>query len=128
MQARLAALYLPIIGITMETLPQLYDPCLEVKLRSGFSLDEEGDRISQRVAMAIAGSSVSGRSMNPSHSTADDHSSGSKVEIIILFCLNTKKVDFISNKNDLNEGLEFKIYFDFRFIFCESTMQHNQSA
>ncbi|PVD22808.1 hypothetical protein C0Q70_16064 [Pomacea canaliculata] len=63
-KARLAALYLPLIGITMEAMPQLYDPCFEGKLRNGFGLDEEGDRISQRVAMAIAGSSIGIRGLN----------------------------------------------------------------
>lgn len=72
-QARLAALYLPIIGITMETLQQLHDPCLEGKLRSGFGMDEEGDRISQRVAMAIAGSSVGNRGINVPHMSSDEN-------------------------------------------------------
>lgn len=48
----------------MEAMPQLYDPCFEGKLRNGFGLDEEGDRISQRVAMAIAGSSIGIRGLN----------------------------------------------------------------
>ena len=56
----------------METLQQLYDPCLEGKLRSGFGLDEEGDRISQRVAMAIAGSSVGNRGINVPHMSSDE--------------------------------------------------------
>ncbi|XP_070194616.1 dedicator of cytokinesis protein 7-like isoform X3 [Littorina saxatilis] len=72
-KARLAALYLPIIGITLETLQQLYDPCLEGKLRSGFAIDEEGDRISRRVAMAIAGSSIGNRGINVPHMSNDDN-------------------------------------------------------
>ncbi|XP_064604400.1 dedicator of cytokinesis protein 7-like isoform X2 [Liolophura sinensis] len=54
-KARLAALYLPVIGIVIEALPQIYDPNTEVRNRN--SMVEEGDdRINQRVAMEIAGS------------------------------------------------------------------------
>ncbi|XP_076463063.1 dedicator of cytokinesis protein 7-like isoform X1 [Babylonia areolata] len=74
-KARLAALYLPIIGITMETLAQLYDPGLEGKLGTGFGVDEEGDRINKRVAMAIAGSSIGNRGINVPHMSNDDPSS-----------------------------------------------------
>lgn len=77
-KARLAALYLPIIGITTETLQQLYDPCIEGMRRPGFGLDEEGDRISKRVAMAIAGSSVGNRGINVPHMSSDDHNSKSR--------------------------------------------------
>uniref|UniRef100_A0A452S7W8 Dedicator of cytokinesis 7 n=1 Tax=Ursus americanus TaxID=9643 RepID=A0A452S7W8_URSAM len=48
-KARVAMLYLPLIGIIMETVPQLYD-------FTGTS--ESGSMISQTVAMAIAGTSV----------------------------------------------------------------------
>ena len=71
-QARLAALYLPVIGITMETLHQLFDPCYERKLIGGFWSDEEGDRISQRVAMAIAGSTICNRGINVPHMSSNE--------------------------------------------------------
>uniref|UniRef100_A0A672N254 Dedicator of cytokinesis 7 n=1 Tax=Sinocyclocheilus grahami TaxID=75366 RepID=A0A672N254_SINGR len=58
-KARVALLYLPLIGIVMETLPQLYDFtgmlidfCTEEQEAEGNSM------ISQTVAMAIAGTSV----------------------------------------------------------------------
>lgn len=55
-KARLAALYLPLIGIVIEALPQLHDP--NMNSRSRDYLEGENDRINQRVAMAIAGQSV----------------------------------------------------------------------
>ena len=72
LQARLAAMYLPIIGITLETFEQLYDPSVEGKKMTPGIFDEEGDRISQRVAMAIAGSSVGGRGMHLPHMSSDE--------------------------------------------------------
>uniref|UniRef100_A0A6I8P388 Dedicator of cytokinesis 7 n=1 Tax=Ornithorhynchus anatinus TaxID=9258 RepID=A0A6I8P388_ORNAN len=55
-KARVAMLYLPLIGVIMETVPQLYD------FTGIFSVDEYdgegGNMISQTVAMAIAGTSV----------------------------------------------------------------------
>ena len=55
-KARLAALYLPLIGIVIEALPQLHDPNMNSRSRDLY--DEENDRINQRVAMAIAGQNV----------------------------------------------------------------------
>ncbi|RUS71322.1 hypothetical protein EGW08_020919, partial [Elysia chlorotica] len=61
-KSRLATLYLPLIGIVMEALPQLHNPGLESKVKAGAAgFDEEGDRISQTVAMAIAGPSMMSR-------------------------------------------------------------------
>ncbi|GFN96684.1 dedicator of cytokinesis protein 7-like [Plakobranchus ocellatus] len=62
-KSRLATLYLPLVGIVMDALPQLHNPSLETKAKmaNGFMLDEEGDRISQTVAMAIAGPSMMSR-------------------------------------------------------------------
>ncbi|XP_040264246.1 dedicator of cytokinesis protein 7 isoform X3 [Bufo bufo] len=64
-KARVAMLYLPLIGIVMETVPQLYD-FTETQNQRGrpncaAGEDHEGDggnMISQTVAMAIAGTSV----------------------------------------------------------------------
>ncbi|XP_029441588.1 dedicator of cytokinesis protein 6 isoform X1 [Rhinatrema bivittatum] len=65
-RAHVAQLYLPLIGIVMDTLPQLYDftetHSQRGRLASSILLDEVGDTdsggstISQSVAMAIAGS------------------------------------------------------------------------
>uniref|UniRef100_A0A6I8NM97 Dedicator of cytokinesis 7 n=1 Tax=Ornithorhynchus anatinus TaxID=9258 RepID=A0A6I8NM97_ORNAN len=52
-KARVAMLYLPLIGVIMETVPQLYD-FTAVDEYDG----EGGNMISQTVAMAIAGTSV----------------------------------------------------------------------
>ncbi|KAK6180566.1 hypothetical protein SNE40_012697 [Patella caerulea] len=57
-KGRLAAMYLPVIGIVIEALPQLYDPYLEERNRNSVHFDEEGNRINQKVAMAIASSAV----------------------------------------------------------------------
>ncbi|XP_068095450.1 dedicator of cytokinesis protein 7 isoform X12 [Hyperolius riggenbachi] len=64
-KARVAMLYLPLIGIVMETVPQLYDFTESHNQRgrhncaSGEDPDgEAGNMISQTVAMAIAGTSV----------------------------------------------------------------------
>ncbi|XP_069088637.1 dedicator of cytokinesis protein 7 isoform X7 [Pleurodeles waltl] len=63
-KARVALLYLPLIGIVMETFPQLYDftENHNQRGRSGISSDDYetdgGSMISQTVAMAIAGTSV----------------------------------------------------------------------
>uniref|UniRef100_A0A8C2TPR9 Dedicator of cytokinesis 7 n=1 Tax=Coturnix japonica TaxID=93934 RepID=A0A8C2TPR9_COTJA len=58
-KARVAMLYLPLIGVIMETVPQLYDftgrpSCVTADDYEG----ESGSMISQTVAMAIAGTSV----------------------------------------------------------------------
>lgn len=73
------------IAITIEAMPQLHDPYLEGKIRLGF--DEENDRISQRVAMAIAGSSVASRGVNVPILPTEE--SGSRVSIIFSFVLNS---------------------------------------
>ncbi|XP_077134967.1 dedicator of cytokinesis protein 7 isoform X8 [Ranitomeya variabilis] len=64
-KARVAMLYLPLIGIIMETVPQLYDFTESHNQRGrpncGAGEEHEGDggsMISQTVAMAIAGTSV----------------------------------------------------------------------
>ncbi|XP_073090158.1 dedicator of cytokinesis protein 7 isoform X9 [Manis javanica] len=64
-KARVAMLYLPLIGIIMETVPQLYD-FTETHNQRGRPVcittedyeSESGSMISQTVAMAIAGTSV----------------------------------------------------------------------
>uniref|UniRef100_A0A8C0AUF1 Dedicator of cytokinesis 7 n=1 Tax=Buteo japonicus TaxID=224669 RepID=A0A8C0AUF1_9AVES len=73
-KARVAMLYLPLIGVIMETVPQLYDftgrpSCVAVDDYES----EGGSMISQTVAMAIAGTS---------HSTFSTESSRS-----LLICL-----------------------------------------
>uniref|UniRef100_A0A8D0ACJ9 Dedicator of cytokinesis 7 n=1 Tax=Sander lucioperca TaxID=283035 RepID=A0A8D0ACJ9_SANLU len=56
-KARVAMLYLPLIGIVMETLPQLHD--FTAMGSSGEEAEGEGNSlISQTVAMAIAGTST----------------------------------------------------------------------
>ncbi|XP_046704135.1 dedicator of cytokinesis protein 7 isoform X16 [Silurus meridionalis] len=61
-KARVAMLYLPFIGIVMETLPQLYDFTESHNQWGRLGLDEQetesNSMISQSVAMAIAGTSV----------------------------------------------------------------------
>uniref|UniRef100_A0A8C9VZX3 Dedicator of cytokinesis 7 n=1 Tax=Scleropages formosus TaxID=113540 RepID=A0A8C9VZX3_SCLFO len=61
-KARVAMLYLPLIGIVMETLPQLYDFTGNWGRPGGCGVEDheaEGNSmISQTVAMAIAGTSV----------------------------------------------------------------------
>ena len=61
-KARVALLYLPILGIVMDTIAQLHDPTLELKTKrnSGQREDQAGEKIDRTVAMAIAGSSVYG--------------------------------------------------------------------
>uniref|UniRef100_A0A674KH37 Dedicator of cytokinesis protein 7 n=1 Tax=Terrapene triunguis TaxID=2587831 RepID=A0A674KH37_9SAUR len=60
-KARVAMLYLPLIGVIMETVPQLYD-FTGILCTSCVTIDdyesEGGSMISQTVAMAIAGTSV----------------------------------------------------------------------
>uniref|UniRef100_A0A8D2AXH0 Dedicator of cytokinesis 7 n=1 Tax=Sciurus vulgaris TaxID=55149 RepID=A0A8D2AXH0_SCIVU len=83
-KARVAMLYLPLIGIIMETVPQLYD-FTETHNQRGRPIcittddyeSESGSMISQTVAMAIAGTS-SGRQ----HTTFSAESSRS-----LLICL-----------------------------------------
>lgn len=77
MKSRLAALYLPLIGITIEALPQLSDPSIDGRYRN--LEEEEGDKISHRVAMAIAGSNVLGGRVQESQM-----GSNSKVMIVLL--------------------------------------------
>uniref|UniRef100_A0A8B9F540 Dedicator of cytokinesis 7 n=1 Tax=Amazona collaria TaxID=241587 RepID=A0A8B9F540_9PSIT len=77
-KARVAMLYLPLIGVIMETVPQLYDftgrpSCVAVDDYES----EGGSMISQTVAMAIAGTSVPQQ-----HSTFSAESSRS-----LLICL-----------------------------------------
>ncbi|XP_053393820.1 dedicator of cytokinesis protein 7-like isoform X3 [Mercenaria mercenaria] len=67
MKARLAALYLPLVGITIKALPQLYDPNTEGRYRT----DEEMDTINQRVALAIAGQNLFGRFSDQPQSHGD---------------------------------------------------------
>ena len=60
-KARVAALYLPLIGIVMDILPQLYDPNVESRSRTvQRSKETEYQGIDQSIAMAIAGSTVYG--------------------------------------------------------------------
>uniref|UniRef100_A0A673C098 Dedicator of cytokinesis 7 n=1 Tax=Sphaeramia orbicularis TaxID=375764 RepID=A0A673C098_9TELE len=70
-KARVAMLYLPLIGIVMETLPQLHDftgaPQGAAVGSSGEEAEGEGNSmISQTVAMAIAGTSTSSPMSRPS--------------------------------------------------------------
>ncbi|BFY99508.1 hypothetical protein BsWGS_02548 [Bradybaena similaris] len=81
-KSRVATLYLPLVAIVMEALPQLHDPGLETKVKGigTLGMDEEGDKINQRVAMAIAGSNVVSR-IHSSVSIAqayEDSNDGSK--------------------------------------------------
>lgn len=57
-KARIASLYLPLIGIVADVLPQLYDPHLEAKSRANEQQPNDGVVIDRTVAMAISGSSV----------------------------------------------------------------------
>uniref|UniRef100_A0A8C0KZJ3 Dedicator of cytokinesis 7 n=1 Tax=Canis lupus dingo TaxID=286419 RepID=A0A8C0KZJ3_CANLU len=58
-KARVAMLYLPLIGIIMETVPQLYDfTGRPICIATDDYESESGSMISQTVAMAIAGTSV----------------------------------------------------------------------
>lgn len=58
MKSRLAALYMPIIGIVIEALPQLSDPGLDLRRHTSCPEEEEADKISHSVAMEIAGATV----------------------------------------------------------------------
>ncbi|XP_055884538.1 dedicator of cytokinesis protein 7-like isoform X6 [Biomphalaria glabrata] len=75
-KSRLATLYLPVIPIVLEALPQLHDPGLESKVKSIGSMlfDEEGDKINKNVAMAIAGSNVVSRIHSSAISQSYDES------------------------------------------------------
>uniref|UniRef100_A0A8C3QEE4 Uncharacterized protein n=1 Tax=Geospiza parvula TaxID=87175 RepID=A0A8C3QEE4_GEOPR len=86
-KARVAMLYLPLIGVIMETVPQLYDFTESHNQRgrpSCVAVDdyesEGGSMISQTVAMAIAGTSVP--QLTRQHSTFSTESSRS-----LLICL-----------------------------------------
>uniref|UniRef100_A0A8C3T2F7 Dedicator of cytokinesis 7 n=1 Tax=Chelydra serpentina TaxID=8475 RepID=A0A8C3T2F7_CHESE len=57
-KARVAMLYLPLIGVIMETVPQLYDFTGIFCVTIDDYESEGGSMISQTVAMAIAGTSV----------------------------------------------------------------------
>uniref|UniRef100_A0A668A6J5 Dedicator of cytokinesis 7 n=1 Tax=Myripristis murdjan TaxID=586833 RepID=A0A668A6J5_9TELE len=85
-KARVAMLYLPLIGIVMETLPQLHDFTGTVKYHR---YGDGNSMISQTVAMAIAGTSTappmsrpSSFLLNPQHGTFSAESSRS-----LLICL-----------------------------------------
>ncbi|KAK3089282.1 hypothetical protein FSP39_002319 [Pinctada imbricata] len=58
MKARLAALYMPLIGIVIESLPQLSDPSLDNRHRNDGYEDEEWGRIDSSVGLEIAGASL----------------------------------------------------------------------
>ncbi|KAL3867584.1 hypothetical protein ACJMK2_040468 [Sinanodonta woodiana] len=79
-KARLAALYLPLLGIVIKQLPQLYDPHVESRYKSSADLEEEADRINQRVAMAIAGQ-MFGRISDPSIYAAEVESKSRKSQL-----------------------------------------------
>uniref|UniRef100_A0A8B9CZ56 Dedicator of cytokinesis 7 n=1 Tax=Anser brachyrhynchus TaxID=132585 RepID=A0A8B9CZ56_9AVES len=88
-KARVAMLYLPLIGVIMETVPQLYDFTESHNQRgrpSCVAVDdyesEGGSMISQTVAMAIAGTSVPQLARGRQHSTFSTESSRS-----LLICL-----------------------------------------
>lgn len=57
-KARIASLYLPLIGIVADALPQLYDPNFEAKSRSSQEQSSDVTVIDRSVAMAISGSSI----------------------------------------------------------------------
>ena len=59
-RARVASLYLPLIGIIIDSLPQLYDPNVEVRARNSCEVVGEAHNIDQIVAKAISSSSVFG--------------------------------------------------------------------
>uniref|UniRef100_A0A7N8XWC5 Dedicator of cytokinesis 7 n=1 Tax=Mastacembelus armatus TaxID=205130 RepID=A0A7N8XWC5_9TELE len=86
-KARVAMLYLPLIGIVMETLPQLHDftggPQGSAVGSSGEDAEGEGNSmISQTVAMAIAGTSTASPMSRPSSFFFSAESSRS-----LLICL-----------------------------------------
>ena len=57
-KARIASLYLPLIGIVADVLPQLYDPHVEAKSRANEQQPNDAAVIDRTVAMAISGSSI----------------------------------------------------------------------
>ena len=60
-RARVASLYLPLISIVIDALPQLYDPVAESRKRGADSLFDDDDsqqNISPNVANAISQTSV----------------------------------------------------------------------
>ncbi len=59
LRSRVASLYLPLIGIVLDTLPQLYDPRLEEAAARGNDPDAD-QGLDDSVARAISGSSVYG--------------------------------------------------------------------
>lgn len=67
-RARVAALYLPLIGVILDALPQLYDPGTETVTARAQSPQPVASPdimgLDERVALAISGSSVFG----PTHS------------------------------------------------------------
>uniref|UniRef100_A0A3B4A7C3 Uncharacterized protein n=1 Tax=Periophthalmus magnuspinnatus TaxID=409849 RepID=A0A3B4A7C3_9GOBI len=66
-KARVAMLYLPLIGIVMEALPQLHDFTGGAAVSStGEEAESEANIISQTVAMAIAGTSTASPMSRPS--------------------------------------------------------------
>uniref|UniRef100_A0A8C6W0W8 Dedicator of cytokinesis 7 n=1 Tax=Nothobranchius furzeri TaxID=105023 RepID=A0A8C6W0W8_NOTFU len=66
-KARVAMLYLPLIGIVMETLPQLHDFTGTSSNSGGEETEGEGNSmINQTVAMAIAGTSTASPMSRPS--------------------------------------------------------------
>ena len=78
----------------MISCPQLHDPALDIshKLRGlggALGVDEEGDKINHRIAMAIAGPNVVPRTMQQASAAAgghtyDDQGDGSKVSSVML--------------------------------------------
>lgn len=72
-KARVASLYLPLIGIVMDSLSQLYDPNTESLNRSAQRSKEAAEHhgIDQSIAMAIAGS-LYGMPGNQSESSSDN--------------------------------------------------------
>uniref|UniRef100_A0A673C5E1 Dedicator of cytokinesis 7 n=1 Tax=Sphaeramia orbicularis TaxID=375764 RepID=A0A673C5E1_9TELE len=91
-KARVAMLYLPLIGIVMETLPQLHDftgaPQGAAVGSSGEEAEGEGNSmISQTVAMAIAGTSTSSPMSRPSSFLRQHGSFSAESSRSLLICL-----------------------------------------
>ncbi|GAB6031639.1 hypothetical protein CHUAL_009399 [Chamberlinius hualienensis] len=97
-RARVAALYLPLIGIVMEALPQLFDWSSDPKGRPnylGTSGDSESHEISHTVAMAIAGApntaraviNVGGHDYDPFQQSPKYHLNADCSRNLLLCCL-----------------------------------------
>lgn len=84
-KGRVATLYLPLLSIVMDALPQLHDPNAESRSARNSQSQEtlEVQGITQHVAMAIAGSSVLGGYSSPTQPASPTYDSPSnKVSLL----------------------------------------------